>query len=113
MGDRAHPPTTLSRVDKPLVIVSELEQRPLEFCWGLPPIAKRDRPPNHPEIANDFCAVAIRVLGHGEWAVRSRRDLGKLDEVLGLAAVPECSISCTSLADPWTRSCAAPWSGSC
>ena len=52
-----------------------------ELCWGLPPIAKRDRPPHHPEIANDFCAVAIRVLGHAEWAVRSRRDLGQFDEV--------------------------------
>ena len=59
------------RVDKPLVVVDELEQRALELCWGFEAIAKRDRPPNHPEIANDFCAVAIRVLGHGEWAVRS------------------------------------------
>ena len=81
VGDRAHPPTTLSRVDKPLVVVNELEQRPLELWWGLPPFAKRDSPPNHPEAANDFCAVAIRVLGHGEWAVRSCRDLGKLDEI--------------------------------
>ncbi len=69
------------RVDEPLVVVDEFEQRALELCWGFEAIAKRDRPPNHPEIANDFCAVAIRVLGHGEWAVRSRRDLGKLDEV--------------------------------
>ena len=81
MGDRAHPPTTLSRVDKPLVVVDELEQRPLELCWGLEAIAKRDCPPNHPQIADDFCAVAIRVLGHGEWAVRSCRDLGQLDEI--------------------------------
>ncbi len=81
MGVRAHPPTTLSRVDKPLVVVNELEQRALELCWGLEAVAKRDRPPHHPEIANDFCAVAIRVLGHAEWAVRSRRDLGQFDEV--------------------------------
>ncbi len=69
------------RVDEPLVIVNELEQRPLELCCGLEAITKRDRPPHHPEIANDFCAVAIRVLGHGEWAVRARRDLGQLDEI--------------------------------